>query len=267
MPARPRDNRPTAAAPTLVLFAEGANGLNGRHGDPLVHLWTRLTKLCGGTAPSAVIGFSKHQILKLKEPVEVRRVAPQALDLLVAGRYDLQNFDRAIVAFDAFPKNQEVLEKDCMHDEIDFVLRHFATCPQLAPKFRQAADTLRARYAVPEAQRQPYQRSPSCLEIIYMQPTFEGIFACDEDTVKRALLGPTARRPNGWPDFDATDPRPAESLLPRAVECAREEARRIVRGSFKTNKHAWAEFILREASASCEMLKHDIATRLSFAAR
>jgi hypothetical protein len=206
-----------------------------------------------------VFGFSKNHLVKMADPTEVQMAATPPLHLLVALQHRLTPFDRAIIAFDARPPNQ-LVPGDCMHDEVDFVLRYFVDCVQLPRPFRDAAAALRGHYARPLEQR-PQPRAPLAIEILYMRPKFEALLACDEDTVHRALVGDGVRRPPEWPSF-APNRDPDTQILTEAVACASPAARRKVRGSFKTSKHEWAELILRSARSTSALLQHTIARRL-----
>lgn len=245
----------------LALFVEGPPhfDLSGR--IHLEKLWNRLCVLSRVTSPLQVIGFSKAQLRKMAHRPEIKDSGTQPLDRLVAQHYDRQMFDRAIIAFDALPDNQEVVPKGCRHEEIDFVLRHFEVSPQLPKYIRAAATRLRAHYATDPAQRKV--RDPGPLEILYMWPNFEGLLVCDEPTVKRALVGHNQPIPSKWPTFTPMIRNPDQSVLPQAVECASKAARNMVRGTFKTNKHAWAEYIIRHVRPNSRILGHPITLRLA----
>lgn len=260
----PGGRRKAAATLRLALFAEGATYSDIRGREELSALWRRLCELCGAVAPVQVVGFSKSQLRKMEHRPEIRDSGTQALDLLVAQHHELIPFDRAIIAFDAFPENQEVVPKGCQHEEIDFVLRHFAASGRLPSALRQAAQQLRAHYATAAAKRT--KRVPGALEILYMRPNFEGLLVSDEPTVKRALVGYGARTPPEWPTFDLANRNPDQSILQKAIECASPNARRTVRGKFKENKHGWGEYILRHAQAESKLLRHPTAARLGLIA-
>jgi hypothetical protein len=247
----------------IALFVEGPpySDFTGR--IHLENLWTRLGGLCGIPSSTTihVIGFSKGQLRKMEAVPEIRDAGTQALDLLVAQHYEKENFDRVIVAFDALPENQDVVPKGCMRKEIDFVLRHFEGSSHLPTHVRNAASDLRQYYSLDVGARTG--RQPGALEILYMWPNFEGLLVTDEATVKRALVGHGNPTPPKWPTFDTRAQNPDQSIMPKAVECASKAARDIVRGSFKTNKHGWAEFILRYVRENSKMLQHQTATRLA----
>lgn len=249
----------------LALFVEGPPhfDLSGR--VHLKNLWNRLCGLSGVTGSLQVVGFSKSQLRKMAHRPEIRDSGTQPLDRLVAQHYDREVFDRAIVAFDALPDNQEVVPKGCRHNEIDFVLEHFEASPQLPHQIRAAATRLRAHYATDPSRRT--MRDPGPLEILYMWPNFEGLLVSDEPTVKRALIGHNRPTPTKWPTFTATIRNPDQSVLPQAVACASKAARDIVRGTFKINKRGWAEYIIRYAQPNSRILKHPITRRLASVAR
>lgn len=254
-----------ARASRLALFVEGSLYSNLRGREELSALWATLCRVCGVAGPELVVGFSKGQLRKMDPRADVVDSGIQALDLLVAQHHDLEPFDRAVIAFDAFPTNQQVIPKGCQHKEIDFLLSHFEASARLPAMLRDAAKALRQHYATPLARR--LHRAPGALEVLYMWPSFEGLLVSDEPTAKRALVGQGLATPSQWPKFDASGLRPDQSTLPRAVECANKEARTKVRGPFSSNKHGWAEYIVRHAQPGCRMLSHPIAIRLSFVAR
>ena len=245
--------------PTIAIFAEGPT-----YDDPSLNafqtLWKTICTLLGVAREVRVIGFSKNHLVKMQDALEVQIAGAQPLHLLVAQHYSRTPFDRALIAFDASPPNQEVLPKGCMREEVDFVLRHFAQCSELPSSIRSAAAGLRVHYSTP-ADKRPASRAPGALEVVYMTPKFEALLACDENTLRRALLGYGVKSPKDWPSF-AGNRDPDTQILTEAVACAAKAARETVRGTFKTNKHAWAEYILRSASANSRLFHHEIAVRV-----
>lgn len=245
----------------VALFVEGANFTDLRGREELSSLWRTLCKKCDVVVPCAVVGFSKSQLRKMERNSTIVESGPPPLHFLVAQHYDLEPFDRAIIAFDAFPENQEVVPKGCQHEEIDFVLRHFADASGfLPPQIIEAAAQLRRHYGTPAERREA--RSTGALELLYMRPNFEALLVCDEPTVKRALLGHGEKAPSKWPAFNTHDRNPDQRSLPAAVDCASRAVRAKVRGKFSENKHGWAEYIVRHATAQSRMMNHPIAQRL-----
>lgn len=87
---------------------------------------------------------------------------------------------------------------------------------------------------------------------------------------KRALglKGKVPRWPSGW--GDPTELRPDERLLGPAILAAQAAKPAIisgVRGTMRTNKDGWGEFLLRQLLADTEskanVLSHPIALRLA----
>ncbi len=249
----------------LALFVEGAPFSDMRGREALSELWKTLCAKCRAAEPAQVVGFSKGQLRKMQPNAQVLDSGIQALDLLVAQHYDRAPFDRVIIAFDALPANQEVVPTGCQHKEVDFVLRYFEQSEVLPPMLRDAATALRRHYATPRAER--VARAPLALEILYMEPNFEGLLVSDEPTAKLALVGSGKPTPKERPKFDTSSRNPDRSILPKAVECAAKEARDKVRGPFPSNKHGWAEYIIRHAKPGCRLLSHPIGSRLGVIGR
>jgi hypothetical protein len=245
----------------LALFVEGAAAAGTPDHDNLSKLWTTLCKICRIAQAPRVVGFSKNHLAKMADPPDVQMAGQQPLHLLVAQHYDREPFRRAIVAFDALPANQAVVPANGMRGEVNFVLQCFEGCEKLPEAIRKAARSLLHWYEIPCAQRSV--RAPGALEIIYMNPSFEALLVSDEASVRRALVGEGERLPSEWPTFNQNERHPEQHILPQCVDCARREARVIVRGSFKTNKHAWAEYILRHVRHDSDLLNHEIAARLA----
>ena len=248
------------------IFAEGSTYTDLRGRKPFEELWS---ELCGRvSAPPVptihVFGISKAQIVALKDDVGEKKPDREPLDLLIRRMHERHGFDIAVVAFDRIPQNQHV-PSDCLRQEVSFVLERMKERALLPEVFREEAERLLNYYRLHrKTPRGPGRPPRGCLDIIYMDPMFEGLFACDELTVRQALIPsglPKSKR-SLWPAFDMNARYPDRDILGRAVPLAEAEVRAQVRGDMKSNKHGWALYILRKALDDAALLRHPIADRL-----
>lgn len=260
MAARALRERGTKAK-SFGIFAEGATYTDIRGRDPFSDLWRELCGKLGAPALAVhVFGISKAQIVALKDDVGATKPAREPLDLLIRRMHDLHGFDVAVIAFDRIPLNQHV-PHDCMRGEVNFVLDRLCARALLPPAFlEEAGQLLRRHRRPPQVLRGPGRPPRGCLDVIYMDPMFEALFAGDEATVLHALGH--KHRPKDWPAFDEHARYPDRDVLGKAVALATQEVRGIVRGDIKSNKHGWALWILRHAEDGAGIFGHAIAERL-----
>lgn len=263
---RPAKGQRASAAPQPVdfgIFAEGSDPTDPAH-DHFRTLWR--DDLCARLGAAAerirIYPFFKLQIELLGDPVGVQTSVGstrEPLDLLIRRSYERDRFRTAVIAFDRTPPNK-ALKTPCLRTEVNFILKGIVNRRLLEDlPFHQEAERLLEHYRIhPRTPRGPGRPPRGCLDLLYMDPEFEGLF--DEPTVLRAL-GLT-RRPRGWPTFDRRAQYPARDILSKAVELASKDVKGRVRGSMDTNKHGWAGWILRQAEAEARLFRHPIVERL-----
>lgn len=252
-----------SAPPSFGIFAEGAPVTDPRsRRDTFRDLWQELCARCGRTTPDRihVFGISKAQIVSLKDDVGTKRPDREPLDLLIQRMHARHGFDVAIIAFDRIPRNQYV-PHDCMRSEVDFVLGRLHKRKLLPVPMLKAAGRLLKHYEQqPRKPRGAGHPPRECLNVVYMDPMFEGLLVADERTVLRALGHKT--RPKDWPRFNQNERQPVENILRHAVELAEPAVRRRIHGNMKTNRHGWASQIVRTAQPDAPLFQHEIALRL-----
>lgn len=245
--------------PRFGLFVEGAHYTSGRGWDALVALWAELA-LCHGVQPDRVDvhGFHKGQIVMMAENPGFHFSGTQPLDVQIARAHKARPFDILIVAFDAMPANQELIEPGCL-SEIVFLVERMHIRGHLPAQFLGDAGRLLRHYAA--VPRPPRTRSYAPrLDVVFMEPEFEALVVCDEQGVRAALDVPARTR--DWPKFNIPGQRPKE-VLSAAVEFASSALRGRIRGDVKSNRHAWALQIVRTAGRRPRMMAHPIMTRLA----
>lgn len=252
--------------PSFGIFAEGSKPTDPDRGR-FEELWRHLFQACGGTGEVHVYGFSKKNIILLKEPPNRPRLgwSDEPLDLLIKRSHEQNHFDNAIVAFDRWPANQEITTQSwCLRTEVNWVLESFLKRQVLPPDFLRDSQALLERYAQYQYPERPRGsgRPPLCsLEFIFMDPTFEGLLVEDESAVLRALE--LAHRPRrGWPKFNSDHREPGLSVLQPAIDCAAGHHKRGF-PSFKVDKHGWALRIIQQAPPDSRLWIHPISSRLS----
>lgn len=252
--ARAKERRPA-----FGLFAEGSTFTDPNR-PKFEALWRELSARCGCEDEVRVYGFDKRQIVLLAEPPGLRLVA-EPLDVLISRMHDRDRFENVVIAFDRIPANQ-LLPHSCLRKEVDFVLEAFGRRALLPEPFRSEAAVLRDYYrAHPGQPRGPGRPPRGPLDVVYMDPMFEGLLVHDETTVRRAL-GHAKRTPKDWPKFNPRSLHPDQQILAPAVLCATPEVGRKVGGTFKTNKHGWALQVVLSADPEARLWEHPIAERL-----
>jgi len=249
-----------------ALFVEGTLELTqGRRSD-LKELWTYLAARVGGEiAPLEVHGFTKQQLVLLDPKTSITVAGKIPLDVHIHLKHAASAFRRLVIAFDALPANQAVLDfgrPSCLASERDFLLSGLARSEVLAPRFKQAAGALLAHYKGNRARPRTRTRPPlGDVEVIYMDPSFEALLMTDAAAIRR--LFSLERAPNAWPKMPFRGTHP-EFELAKLIDAHRLAGPPHLHQRFRERKHAWAQEIVRHASATSPLFRHDIAVRLGF---
>jgi hypothetical protein len=253
-----------ASGARIALFVEGTSELTPKKRDDLAALWRFLCERVGANPHSiAVHGFTKQQLVLMDPPADVRVAGKIPFDVLVKLKHAEAPFDRLVVAFDALPENQSVLELpggSCLASERDFLLRGLANSHVLPAPFRQSAEALLRHYAQHRGQARARTRPPlGDVEAIYMAPCFEAVVMADS-TALRSVFS-LQRVPSSWPRMPYRGRRP-DFELAKIVDAHRNEGPPYLRQQYKERKHAWAQEIVRKAPIHSPVLSHPIAQRL-----
>jgi hypothetical protein len=256
-------SRTGTANPKFGVFAEGSRAARGEL-PKFEMLWLELSKRCGGDQDAIrVYDFHKGQIEALKyEPgKQPKGQGVEPLDVLIARMHGDEHFENAVIAFDRWPPNKALPSKpDCLRKEVNFILQAMKRRAILPTFFLNAAGALLEWYETAPRQPRTAGRPPfGPLEFLYMDPMFEGLLACDEPTVLRALG--LERRPKDWPRFKTHSRKPDEEILRPAIEAAAARRKESL-PDFRTDKHGWALRIIRAATADAKLWKHPIIKRL-----
>jgi hypothetical protein len=247
------------APPSFGLFAEGSS-YTDRNRKPFEELWALLADHFGFDATLRIYGFDKSQILGMAPPRDVKP-SRERLDVFVERMFQRDKFEHAIIAFDRIPSN-EYLGDPCLRTEVNFLLKGLGASETLNRRFREEARRLLNLYEkFPQTPRGPGRPPRGSLDIIYMEPMFEGIFLVDEQSVLRGLG--IQRVPKGWPKFAKHSHHPDIHILANAIRFAEPGVRNRVRGDLKSNKAGWALQIAKQAAADAALWKHEILQRLS----
>ncbi len=116
----------------------------------------------------AVHGFHKGQIVMMAVEPLFRFTGTQPLDVHIARAHEREPFDVLIVAFDAMPPNQEIVEHGCLN-EIRFLVERFVARRHLPAPFLADADRLLTHYS--QMARPPRtRRYAPRLDAIFMEP-------------------------------------------------------------------------------------------------
>lgn len=210
-------------------------------------------------------GFSKQQIV-LMAPAHAAMpgTGKIPLDVAVERRFSARPFQALLVAFDAHPANQAIAlvpgaPCPCLRVERDFVLERFAASAILPSQFRAGAASLLAHYRANRGRPRAPTRPPlGEIELIYMDPTFEGLLLQDEGALRR-VFG-LKKTPSTWCPFPYTGDRP-DFALREIVNAHRRAGPKHLRLSHDAAKHAWAQEILKKASPTSAVWGHAIAAR------
>ena len=180
-----------AANPKLAVFAEGSRAALGEL-PKFEMLWRELSKRRGGDPEAMrVYPFHKGQIEALKyEPGEQPKGAGvEPLDVLIDRTYQADHFENVVIAFDRWPPNKAIPSQQyCLRTEVNFILEAMARRAILPAHLLDAAGALLERYRTAPRPPRTAGRPPlGPLELIFMDPMFEGLLVCDEATVLKAV--------------------------------------------------------------------------------
>lgn len=259
----------------VALFVEGGERpLPPRQTRSALELmWNEhLPGALGLRAFSSVIPISKKHLVAMDPANPAMSGAGEALDALMVRTMNRSPFDAAVVAWDLVPAwNTEA--GYCRWQETLDLYCHLSRREILPAPWRQQAGSrlqeLQGR-PVPSARLRPAKLERHQVLPLCMDPVFESLLLQDEAAVKRALglKGKVPRWPDSW--GDRSEKRPDEKLLAPAVFAAQSTKPMPaiisgVRGSLRTNKDGWGEFLLRRLLAEDKdhVVGHPIARRLA----
>lgn len=256
----------------VALCVEGSDDTGLRqHGSWLDLIWNEhLPDLVGGRRFERVIPISKKDIVAMALPAH-RPTGTEPLDMKLARLGAGTHFDAAIVAWDLHPK-WNVDGPFCRWDETVKLLQCLSRSESLPDNWRSACAERHGAYA---ARRRPSDRpnapalAPGSVLPLCMDPEFESVLTADERAVMRALGVATrpARWPSGWGAGGTR--RPGDDVLRQAIDSLprQSEVRRKVRGSWRQNKGAWGELLLRnmldDAAGREGLAAHPVVTRFA----
>lgn len=239
----------------IVLFAEGSLGQPTRRGDPFVRLWRRLLVRELELRPIArVVPIDKRVLVAMDPDSPAMSGASVGLDELILREIEGDGIDVAVAAWDLLPP-WDPAANACRWNECLNLYRHLSRSDVLPDEWRDDAASryseLRARPS-PGARVQAPGARPNSVLAVCMEPMFEAILTACEAGVRRAL-GVEGRGIRDWPpwsDHGEIDRRVIQPALSaaRAVRPTPAVFRQI-RGDFRTAKHEWAEYLLRELFA------------------
>ncbi len=265
-----------ASALRVALFVEG-----GENTLPVRSSRSSLEKIWNDALPAAlglrefsvVIPISKKHLVALDPSNPPMSGAGERLDQLMGRILVRTPFDAAVVAWDLVPAwNPE--ERYCRWEETLNLYRFLSQRDGLSAPWRAQADRrlrdLENRSA-PSARGQPPQLNRHSVLGLCMDPMFEGLLVQDEAAAKRAL-GLKGSIP-AWPSSGWAQPqerRPDTNILAPAVLAAQSVKSKTivgVRGSWRTNKDGFGEFLLRQLladeGARPKLLAHSLCRRLA----
>ena len=234
----------------VALFVEGTSELTPNKRDDLAALWKSLCQRVGASSDRiAVHGFTKQQLVLMKPNREVVVAGKVPFDVLVALKHRESPFDRLVVAFDALPENQAVLELpggSCLASERDFLLRELAKSRVLPVRFRKSAEALLTYYVGHRGKPRARTRPPlGDVETIYMDPCFEAVVMTDASALRRVFSLESV--PAAWPRTPFRGRRP-DFALAKIVNEHRDKGPTYLRQPYKERKHAWAHEVVRQAA-------------------
>ena len=238
--------------PKIVLFAEGSLGQRTRRGDPFVVLWRELLVRTLRLLPvTRVVPIDKRALVKLDPEFPARSGASVGLDELILREVERDGIDIAVVAWDLLPPWDPAAETCRWHECVD-LYKHLSSSKALPDTWQQNAasryEELSAR-PIPATRRQAPRSTRASVLTVCMEPMFEAVLMACEQGVRRAL-GVEGQRVPGWPRWSASGGVDRGVIQP-AVNAARAlrpqpSVFQRIRGDFRTAKHEWAEYLLRE---------------------
>lgn len=261
MPTKKTSDRALTA-----LFVEGTSILGPQGRDDLSQLWRELYARSSAHPGEVIVhGFTKQQlvIMSRADAEKIKMAGKVRFDTLLRLKYDEKPFDRLVIAFDALPENQEVIDvgrESCLASERDFVLRCLAESDETPARFRGAAKALVEHYRANRGKPRKRARPPfGDLEIVYMDPCFESLVLADLAAV-RDVFGYSSV-PKDWSPKLSKASKP-DIAFSQIVETHRKDGPPYLRVSYKARKHAWAHEVIRKAHSSSKVWQHEIADRL-----
>lgn len=240
------------ATPKIVLFAEGSRGRPTRGDDPFVALWCKLLVRELRLLPvTRVVPIDKRALVTLDPASPAMSGASVGLDELILREIEGGGIDVAIVAWDLLPPWDPAAET-CRWNECVDLYKHLSRSEVLPDTWRGNAasryEELSARPS-PATRRRVPRPKPASVLTVCMEPMFEAVLLACEQGVRRAL-GVEGQRVPGWPRWSGAGGIDRSVIQP-AVRAAgalrpRSSVFRRIRGDFRTAKHEWAEYLLRE---------------------
>lgn len=252
----------------VALYVEGRAVVQPWGESPLERLWKELARRVYASAEIEIVGISKGHIEALKfdprAPGSKEKLPTNvmAVDQFIRDRHHQSPLINIVIAFDCKPAITVAgIQGTGRCAEIEWVLRRLIERRVLPDPFLSAARKLQALYGSnPKAPRRAGRPPRLPLELLFMDPCFDGLFAADETTVRTATGH--ARYPKDWPTFDAHELHPERGLLNRATKLATREAHKGIRGSYVEYRNEWGYKFVRTAKDNARLFKHPIATRL-----
>jgi hypothetical protein len=243
----------------IALFAEGQAAPDARGlGDEFTSLWTEILARAGVRGSLKVHGFHKGHVVSMT-PALMRY---EPIDLLIKRVHAKQPFDVLVIAFDREPRHQG-LQRSCRHEEVDMLLAGLGGSTNLPAPFRADAAKLRSHYSANprRAPRRPGRPPRLSVDVVCMEPCFEGILLEDQSGLRDAL-GLKGKKVREWPKWDTRTARPDREVIAKAIACAVPEVRRMMRKPFLEDKHGWARFLFGKLPDESPVWSHAVIDRL-----
>ncbi len=254
----------------VALYVEGCVVAELRRESPLERLWKALAARTCAAPDVEVFGISKGHIENLKHAP--RSIGPQTkllptnvipIDQLIHDRHIVKPLENVAIAFDCKPAiTVPDLAGAGRCAEVEWLLRRLIARKVLPEPFLGAAKQLQRWYekhpTAPRAAGRP-PRLP--LEVLFMDPCFDALFAADPVTVRTGTGH--AQYPKDWPTFDPHALKPEHTFLNGATKLATREARKGIRGHYLEARHEWGHRFVTNAGPKARLLAHPIAMRLS----
>lgn len=253
----------------VTLYVEGAVVARQRGESALERLWKALAARVGATAQLEVFGISKGHIEHLKFPAPVAGVKQKlptnviGIDQMIRDRHLVQPLDNVVIAFDCKPAITAAdLQGLGRCAEIEWLLRRMIQRRVLPEPFLAAANELQRWYAnAPRSPRGTGRPPRLALELLYMDPCFDALFAADEAAVRTATGH--SSYPKDWPTFHRKAQNPERTFLDRATRLATREARAGIHGTYLADRNEWGCRFITHAQDTSRLFQHPIATRLA----
>lgn len=256
-----------------VLFVEGSRGVKNRLGDPFEAIWQEhLAEFVKPAVIDRVVPISKKDIVALDEQTrdQLSGTGAVPLDERIKVELEKQSFDVAVIVWDLQPP-WDRNARPCRVEETIRLYKSLSESDALPDVWRTNAGDRHAKLTELGEGKvwnalKPLRHS---VFAVCMEPTFESLLLCCEQTVQRAL-GCQGKPQRHWPKWDSESIEP-EELLQSAIQAARcvrptPQIFRKIRGDMKNAKNEWGEYLLREmcADKQCKttMQSHPLVKRL-----